>query len=132
MFEEKLKCRDIKPTTMRLLVLRRLVQSDAALSLKDLEVSFDKADKATLFRTLKTFEEKKLVHSIDDGTGSIKYALCQEGCECKPKDQHVHFHCIKCGETYCLTNSKIPQINIPSGFRASGASMIYKGVCANC
>ncbi len=132
MLEKKLEHRNIKPTTMRLLVLKKLVESGAAISLSDLEAKFERADTATLYRTLKTFEEKKLIHSIEDGTGSVKYALCEEGCECEPHDQHIHFHCIKCGETYCLTQSKIPQTQIPSGFKAAIASMVYKGTCANC
>ncbi len=130
--EFKLEEKKIKPTTMRLLVLRQLVESGSAISLMDLEARFEKADKTTLYRTLKTFEENKLIHSIEDGTGSMKYALCEEGCECEPQDQHVHFHCVQCGETYCLTQSKIPQIQIPSGFKGASASMVYKGTCANC
>ena len=74
MLEEKLENKDIKPTAMRVLVLRQLVESGAAISLKNLEAKFERADKATLFRTLKTFEDKKLIHSIEDGTGSVKYA----------------------------------------------------------
>lgn len=132
MLEQKLEDKDIKPTAMRLLVLKKLVESDAAISLSDLEAKFERADKTTLFRTLKTFEDKKLIHSIDDGTGSAKYALCEDGCACKPQDQHVHFHCLICGETYCLTQSKIPQIHIPNGFKAASANMVYKGTCANC
>ncbi|MEP2275336.1 MAG: transcriptional repressor [Reichenbachiella sp.] len=132
MLEEKLENRNIKPTTMRLLVLRQLVECGSAISLKDLESKFEKADKATLYRTLKTFEENKLIHGIEDGTGSVKYALCEEGCECAPQDQHIHFHCVQCGETYCLTQSKIPQTQIPIGFNASSSSMVYKGTCANC
>jgi len=132
MLEEKLENRQIKPTAMRLLVLRHLVESTAALSLSDLEAKFEKADKVTLYRTLKTFEDKKLIHAITDGTGAVKYALCAEDCECEPQDQHVHFHCIKCGETYCLSQSKVPQTQIPSGFTVNSASMLFKGVCANC
>jgi len=132
MLEEKLESKKIKPTTMRILVLQELVECESAVSLSDLELRFERADKATLYRTLKTFEEKKLIHSIDDGTGSVKYALCEEGCECDTNDQHVHFHCIQCGDTYCLKNSKIPLINIPSGFTAHSISMVYKGICANC
>ncbi|OEK03065.1 Fur family transcriptional regulator [Roseivirga sp. 4D4] len=132
MLEKKLEHRNIKPTAVRLLVLKALVESSAAVSLNDLEAKFERADKATLYRTLKTFEDKKLIHSIDDGSGATKYALCAEGCECEPQDQHIHFHCVKCNETYCLTQSKIPQTNIPVGFRASSASMVYKGTCPNC
>lgn len=130
--ENKLAHRKIKPTAMRLLVLKQLVESGSTISLGDLEGRFEKADKATLYRTLKTFEENKLIHSIDDGTGTVKYALCEEGCECELQDQHIHFHCVKCGETYCLTQSKIPPTQIPSGFKASSASIVYKGACANC
>ena len=131
-FEDKLQDHKIKPTTMRLLVFRELVESGASLSLSDLEDRFEKADRVTLYRTLKTFEENKLIHSIDDGTGAMKYAVCEEGCECDPHDQHVHFHCVKCGETYCLKNTLIPEIQIPSGFSAHSVNMVFKGVCANC
>ena len=130
--EVKLEEKSIKPTTMRLLVLKKLVESTVAVSLNDLESKFDRADKATLYRTLKTFEKKKLIHSIEDGTGAVKYALCEEGCACEPKDQHTHFHCIKCNETFCLTQSKIPQASIPAGFNALSVSMVYQGICGNC
>ena len=76
MLEKKLEDRNIKPTAMRLLVLRKLVESGSSISLSELDGKFEQADKATLYRTLKTFEDKKLIHSIDDGTGSVKYALC--------------------------------------------------------
>jgi len=132
MLEEKLEDRNIKPTAMRLLVLRQLVECGTSVSLKELESKLERSDKVTLYRTLKTFEQKKLIHSIDDGTGSVKYALCEEGCECEPRDQHVHFHCVNCRETFCLTQSKISETQIPSGFKASSASVVYKGICANC
>ena len=132
MLEDKLIHRDIKPTAMRLLVLRELVESEKALSLKELEGKFDRADRTTLFRTLKTFVDKKLIHGIDDGTGSVKYALCEEGCECEPQQQHVHFHCQKCGETFCLTHSKIPEIQIPLGFSPASANVVFKGTCPHC
>ena len=132
MLEDRLENRNIKPTAMRMIVLKHMVESGVAVSLGDLEKKIERADKATLYRTLKTFEEKKLIHSIDDGSGSVKYGLCEEGCECHPRDQHIHFHCMNCEETFCLIQSKIPKTKIPYGFKASTASMIYKGLCANC
>lgn len=130
--ESKLENRNIKPTAMRELVLKVLSEQSAAISLADLEQKFDKADKVTLYRTLKTFEENKLIHSIDDGTGSVKYAMCQDNCQCNPKDLHVHFFCTKCQQTYCLKEIPIPQINLPSNFRLETSNMLVKGVCANC
>lgn len=124
--------RQIKPTAMRLLVLDFLSRQQAAVSLNDVEAALHRADRITLYRTLKTFEEKGLVHSIADGTGSVKYALCEEGCACAPADLHVHFHCNRCGETYCLPKYRIPEIPLPASFRQEEVNLVVKGTCANC
>jgi Fur family ferric uptake transcriptional regulator len=130
--ENKLQNRHIKPTAMRELVLKVLSEQKSAISLSDLEQKFEKADKVTLYRTLKTFEENKLVHCIDDGSGSVKYALCHETCECNPSDLHVHFLCTKCQKTYCLNDIQIPYINLPVSFQMETINMVVKGICSNC
>lgn len=131
--ETKLERKGIRPTAMRLLVLEALSSQESATSLSDLEKSFEKSDRVTLYRTLKTFHESKLIHSIDDGTGAPKYALCEEGCECAvERDLHVHFHCRVCNETFCLTKYKIPEIELPGNFTPEEANLVVKGVCAKC
>lgn len=131
--ERKLNNRNIRPTAMRLLVLETLTTQAAAISLSDLEKTFEKSDRITLYRTLKTFQEKGIVHSIDDGTGAPKYALCEEGCACDiERDLHVHFHCKICSDTFCLPKYKIPEINLPEKFQAEEANLVVKGVCALC
>jgi len=117
---------------MRKLVLKVLSEKVTAISLADLEQHFEKADKVTLYRTLKTFEENKLIHSIDDGSGSVKYALCKETCLCHPEDLHVHFLCTKCRQTYCLTDLPVPAVNLPVQFSIKSVNMVIKGICANC
>jgi len=130
--ETKLENRNIKPTAMRELVLKVLSEQSAAISLADLEQKFEKVDKVTLYRTLKTFEENKLIHSIDDGTGSVKYALCRETCHCQPEDLHVHFLCTRCKQTYCLTDIPVPSVILPVDFILENINMVVKGVCSNC
>ncbi|MFC3197404.1 Fur family transcriptional regulator [Parapedobacter deserti] len=127
-----LEARSVKPTAMRLLVLDTLIRQEAAVSLSDLEGRFDKVDKVTLYRTLKTFEQHKIIHSIDDGTGSAKYALCSEGCECSPGDLHVHFHCQQCKRTFCLTDYAIPAVNLSEKFVLKEINMVLKGFCDAC
>ena len=107
---------------MRELVLKVLTEQTTAISLAELEHKFHKADKVTLFRTLKTFEENKLIHSIDDGTGSVKYALCTETCQCNPETLHVHFFCTTCQHTYCLNDIPIPSVNLPVHFNLESIS----------
>ena len=130
--ESKLNNRDIKPTAMRILVLQYLMEQDNAVSLQSIEYAFEKADKSTLYRTLKTFEKNNLVHTIDDGTKRLKYALCLESCKCETTDLHYHFHCIKCQNTFCLTNQNIPQIELPKNFNMQEANMVIKGQCGSC
>jgi Fur family ferric uptake transcriptional regulator len=130
--ENHLKHRNIKPTAMRELVLKTLSEQTTAVSLSDIENIFDKADKVTLYRTIKTFEENKLIHSIDDGTGSVKYALCKESCQCSPEELHVHFLCTKCDHTFCLNDISIPEIILPLNFKLETINMVVKGICSNC
>lgn len=96
----RLKARDIRPTALRLLILRTMAGFDRAFSLADLEEELDTVDKSTLFRTLTLFLAHHLVHGIDDGTGSLKYALCSSDCDCEIDDLHTHFYCTHCRRTF--------------------------------
>ena len=91
-----------------------------------------RADNTTLFRTLKTFLKHKLIHTIEDGTGLIKYALCQEGCTCSPNDLHSHFHCTRCKQTFCLAETVIPTMSLPKNFILKEINLLLKGICDTC
>jgi Fur family ferric uptake transcriptional regulator len=131
--EKTLNSFDVRPTAMRLLIYKFLARKEIAVTLSDIENAFEKADRTTLYRTIKTFEEKDIVHQIDDGTGITKYALCEQGCNCDIKnDLHLHFHCNNCNETTCLTDHKIPQIKVPDGFVSENVNLVIKGICDKC
>ncbi|GAB3179583.1 Fur family transcriptional regulator [Telluribacter humicola] len=131
--EQILLEKQIRPTAMRLLVLDFLLKQKAAVSVNDVEAGFLRSDRITLYRTLRTFEEKGLVHDIKDGTGSVKYALCPQSCSHQQHaDLHVHFHCRQCSETYCLPDSQIPDIDLPDFFVTEEVNLIIKGICAAC
>ena len=106
--------------------------AEHALSLNELEDQFDQADKTTLYRTLKTFLQHKLVHVIEDGTGSLKYALCDSDCECEPEQMHLHFHCKKCKETLCLKDVSLPTFKLPRKFTVEEMNVVLKGICDKC
>ena len=76
----KLSLRDIKPTAMRLLILRTMMEMKRAVSVTDLEDKLDTVDKSTIFRTLTLFLSHHLIHGVDDGSGSLKYAVCEDCC----------------------------------------------------
>ena len=130
--ENKLQAKNIRQTAMRQLVLKVFTEEKTAVSLPELEEKIERADKATLYRTLKTFELNKLIHKIDDGSGTTKYALCEDTCTCRPHDLHVHFHCSKCDKTYCLNDIPVPLIKLPVGFSLDKVNMVVEGICVNC
>jgi Fur family ferric uptake transcriptional regulator len=131
--EKTLNDNNVRPTAMRILIYKHLAQKDVAQALLDIETAFAKAERSTIFRTLKTFEENGIVHQIEDGTGNTKYALCEPGCNCEiDQDLHLHFHCSNCDETVCLTEHKIPHINLPDGYVAEDVNLVVTGVCEKC
>tara|TARA_R110002073_G_scaffold279026_1_gene443047 strand:+ start:315928 stop:316344 length:417 start_codon:yes stop_codon:yes gene_type:complete len=131
--ENYLESNNIRVTAMRLLIYKFLATKEIAVTLSDIELAFEKSDRTTLYRTIKTFEDKGIVHQIDDGTGITKYALCEEECKCAiGSDLHLHFHCNTCNETVCLTEHKIPQIKVPKGYISENVNLVVKGICDKC
>ena len=131
--EKTLENHQVRPTAMRILIYKYLAEMKITVALTDIESAFAKAERTTLYRTIKTFEENGIVHHIEDGTGITKYALCEPGCNCDlEQDLHLHFHCHNCDETVCLTEHKIPHINLPDGYVAENANLVLKGICEKC
>jgi Fur family ferric uptake transcriptional regulator len=89
--EQKLLDRDVKPTALRLLIFKAMVEYPQAFSLSDLEVVLETVDKSTISRTITLFHDHLVIHSIDDGSGSIKYSVCNDDCQCTLNELHVHF-----------------------------------------
>ena len=135
---QKLQRRDIKPTAMRVLILRAMMSTREAFSLQSLEDELETVDKSTIFRTITLFLTHHLIHAIDDGSGSFKYAVCGDDCHCGEDDEdlaqdfHAHFYCSRCGKTYCLDSIHVPVVTVPQGFKVHDINYVLKGICGEC
>ena len=127
-----LQARDIKPTAMRILILKNMLDFSRAFSLADLEAALATVDKSTIFRTITLFHEKQLIHSIDDGSGAVKYSVCNSQCKCNMNDLHVHFYCLHCHQTFCLDEGPIPVLDIPKRLLTVSVNLVVKGYCEKC
>lgn len=113
--------------------MKELTKATRPVSLTDLEAALEfSMDKASIFRVLELFSEKDVVHVIEDGSRSLKYELCHNDTHHTISDQHVHFYCERCKETYCFENVSIPAVEIPDGFRARAINYMIKGICPKC
>jgi Fur family ferric uptake transcriptional regulator len=85
-----------------------------------------------LYRTLKTFQEKGLIHKVLDDSGVTKYASCTDCTVEVHHHEHVHFKCDLCGNTVCLDSVEIPPISLPAGFKPQEQNLLITGTCNIC
>lgn len=127
----------LRKTVMRQGILEIFLDSDIAISQQLIETSlekqFDVVDRITIYRTLKTFEQKGIIHKAIDGTHTPKYALCVDDCtEHEHHDTHAHFHCDDCSKTYCMEELEAPKIKAPKGFKVKSTHLVINGLCSDC
>lgn len=131
--ESKIRAYGLRATETRTKILDLISSYEHAISKKVLEENLDNIDRVTLYRTMISFEEKGLVHKIVDGDGNVKYAACKDSCTSHHhNDEHVHFHCEKCNNTFCLEQAIMPEFKIPEGYKLSEMQIVAKGICEKC
>ena len=137
--EKTLLSKGIRPTEMRLKIYKYLQRKTYAVSLNEMQKVFiakseknKTANRTTFYRNLKTFEDKGLIHQINDGTGVAKFAISDKKAKGKyGTDLHMHFHCTVCGKTICLPD-RISKQNLPDDYEINDLNLVLKGVCKNC
>lgn len=120
-------------TDSRKKILSLFLSSKDALAHGDIEKKAgEKFDRVTVYRTLQTFVEKGIIHTIPTSDNSVRYALCKECDEGHHHDEHVHFVCNNCGKTICLDDVVSPKIELPEGYTADNVQVVINGTCRDC
>lgn len=129
-----LKRHQLSNTDSRRAVLEAFLKTENALTHQDIERNTqERFDRVTIYRTLQTFIDKGIVHTIPSADSGTRYALCRENCsEGHHHDNHVHFICDACGRTTCLDDVAIPSVSLPKGYKVSKIDMVVNGICAEC
>jgi len=127
-----LQSHKLRITDCRLEIIQEFLEKQVALAHSDLEERLNSQfDRVTIYRTLKTFLDKDLIHKVLDDSGAAKYALCTHEEE-DHNHEHVHFKCEKCGETTCLDSIALPKISLPPGFKKREMNLLVQGICDKC
>ncbi|MGN6163501.1 MAG: Fur family transcriptional regulator [Flavisolibacter sp.] len=130
---EILHNKNLSVTDSRKKILSLFFNSQDALAHGDIEKKAgEKFDRVTVYRTLQTFVEKGIVHTIPTSDNSVRYALCKDCTEGHHHDDHVHFVCSNCKKTICLDDVVSPKINLPEGYIAESVQVVIAGVCKGC
>lgn len=130
--QDLLKKHRLSKTEIRTDLLNLFLGSSSALSLSTLSEELDRFDRATIYRSLKKFESKGIIHSIHADAQSPHYALCGTTCsENEHHHDHAHLHCTECSSVTC-ENVDLTQYRTIPGFQVKEAELILRGVCGSC
>lgn len=128
-----LRRKHLSITDSRKKILSLFLNNHDALAHGDIEKKAgEKFDRVTVYRTLQTFVEKGIVHTIPTAENSVLYALCKDCDEAHHHDDHVHFVCRNCNATICLDDIVSPKIELPQGYQAENVQVVINGICKNC
>ena len=127
--EKILAAAGIRPTAIRIMVMKEIISMGYAFTLAEMEDRLDTVDKSTLFRTLTLFMEHRLVHEVCNGSTSRLYCRC----ECKgPHTSHIYFTCKSCGKTFSIKDVDTSSIPHPNGFVVEDTNCVMTGLCSVC
>lgn len=130
--EEMLENRGVRITPVRLLILDIIAASTRPVSAQEIEEKLETVDRSSITRTLATFSDHDIIHRISDGSGAQRYELCIDTTTEKHQDQHAHFHCNRCGKTYCLPDIPLSIPLLPDNYLPESMTCIISGICPAC
>ncbi len=123
----------LRNTPMRVSILQQLVASGHALSKAEILSGINASwDRITVYRTLKTFEDRGIIHKIIEEGGESRFALCHNCNDHEHHDDHVHFKCLKCDEVICIDDAEPPKIELPKGYKVDSVNLMVQGRCEKC
>ena len=116
--KEIIKNKNIKLTTARLELLEILITANKPVCYDDIKDTI-KMDKATFYRNILIFEDKKIISSFESNDKKRYFAF--------ETNIHPHFICNYCNTIECINN--FPNINLEN---YDIENIILKGKCKNC
>jgi len=125
----------LSQTKFRSDLLNLFYTSKKSLLIEDILNYFENSvDKVTVYRSLDSFEKKGLIHNVPDKRNLKRYALCKHE-ECSStshNDNHVHFICFACEQTFCLDKIKSPDLSSLKGYYIKNLNLTLEGYCNDC
>lgn len=134
MAEQILKDKRLRVTPFRKRVLEVFLRNANAIAVSDIEDQLGEHDRITLYRTIKSFTEKGVIHEIVMPGDIRKLALCSPVCsggEGHHEHNHLHFQCQQCKEVYCIELHHFPAIEL-DGFDIKSFEIQASGTCKKC
>ena len=127
-----LKDFQLRVTPQRLCILEVLLPNPSkAFSSHDfLSTLGNKMNRSTIYRTLETLIEKKVIYKLKGPNGNSIYSI-QAGKKCNHQT-HPHLKCVKCGIVECLPSLPEQYVNELTFLGVGEMNIMLNGVCRKC
>lgn len=131
---EKLRAAGLRGTGSRVAVFQFLVGADRPHTHAEVYEALEQQgfDRTTIYRTLITLSEAKLVNRIDVGDHTWRFEVSRvaDGAH----DKHPHLVCDTCGEVFCLedVHVSITSAATPDADMPKIEEVYFRGLCSAC
>lgn len=126
--ETILKETGLKKTEQRIVILSKIQSFGKAFTLPDLEEVLSEMDRVTIYRTINSFYESKILYRIPGESVITHYALCSSF----TTHSHPHFKCTGCGKMTCLPSVDKSVFDVPSTYKIQNLYCYVEGLCDSC
>jgi len=127
-----LKSKKISETPFRREVLEIFSRHNNAIPLSIVEKELKEYNRITLYRTIKIFIEKGIIHEITISGEESNYAICKDECSTAAHHHHhIHFKCSSCNKIFCVEVDNIPSIKLPN-YKIDQLEIQATGLCQKC
>ena len=132
--EELLKRHHLSTTSVREEILKVFIRSHSPISMSELKERMSKdCDRVTLYRNLKNFTRKGILHEVYLDKQESKFVLPENIVNPdKNYSEHLHFKCTNCDMVKCLTDQEIMTIKLPDGYTMQEVNFVVFGLCNKC
>lgn len=115
-------------------MLQVFIESSVPISVGELKEKMTvDCDRVTLYRNLKRFTNKGILHEVILDKQDSKYVLPESLLNPeKSYSEHLHFKCVNCKMVRCLTDQEIKKVTLPEGFKMLETNFVVFGVCDLC
>jgi len=128
-FAQKLLDHGITPSRQRVLILKYLIENQCHPTVDQIFITLRHAlptlSKATVYNTLNTFIEAKLVRPLSIEDKEIRYDIVTEN--------HGHFKCSSCGGivNFAVYIDRFVAEDLP-GYQITAKNVYFDGICPAC
>ncbi len=129
---ELLDSKNLSRTPCRVEILKVLSNSESALSEPEIreQLAYN-YDRTTVYRTLRSFLNQDVIHSISIEGKEVRYAI-NPGEDATHGHYHVHFSCNHCRNVYCISHETFEVPQIPKGYLPMSYDLLIQGLCDKC